>query len=308
MGVAIATLLGCIALTRFQLGLWQDNVKLWEHTVRVCGESCDSEANLAKAYQDQDNIEEAIHHYRAALRLGENSWAENGLGTAWFQQGKALEAQGISMLQQGKAEEGRSKLQEAQGKFKDAAAQFRKTIAKYAYWAQPHFNLGLALAQIGRKDEAMSEYRETLRREPDHAPAHSELGILLLQTGLFAEAASHFQLALENGLADAANYYGLGHALVRCGRAAQAVAALERAVALEPKVWQGHCLLAYALHEAGNILAAREQYRETTRLNPAWCETIVALTLPIHPEVLPSDVRTRLKLYENSRKRGSKAP
>jgi len=46
-----------------------------------------------------------------------------------------------------------------------------------------HYNLGLALENLGRSQEAIAAYRETLRLKPDRADARRRLDALLRRWG-----------------------------------------------------------------------------------------------------------------------------
>jgi tetratricopeptide (TPR) repeat protein len=92
---------------------------------------------------------------------------------------------------------------------------------------------GVALVDLGRKDEARVRFSQALELNARFAPALTNLGNLLLEDGRPAEALERYESAL---LAD--DDYSLAHAnravaLKRLGRHGEAVRALRRADRLQ---------------------------------------------------------------------------
>ena len=61
----------------------------------------------------------------------------------------------------------------------------------------PHFNLGVLLEELGRRDEAVLAYRQAILRDPDFADAHCNLGLLLESVGSRQEAVRHLMAARQ---------------------------------------------------------------------------------------------------------------
>jgi len=64
-------------------------------------------------------------------------------------------------------------------------------------YAQAHYNLGVALANLGRSEEAMAEYERALALQPDYPEAENNLGAALAMAGRNGEAIRHYKRALE---------------------------------------------------------------------------------------------------------------
>jgi tetratricopeptide (TPR) repeat protein len=60
-----------------------------------------------------------------------------------------------------------------------------------------HYNLGVALATHGQRDEAAKQYLEALEINPRHAEAANNLGVIRYQQGRFDEARRLFEQALR---------------------------------------------------------------------------------------------------------------
>jgi serine/threonine protein kinase/Flp pilus assembly protein TadD len=152
--------------------------------------------NLGVALAAQGRFDEAIAHYREALRL-EKDRGDNNLGGGWDLGPVAHRLNGAAPPNLGVALPG-------QGRFDEAVAQYRKALGLNlgGGWdtdlvAQPlnlHHNLGVALAVQGRFDEAIAEYREALRLKKDFPPEwRIDLGNALKQRGRLDEAVAEYR-------------------------------------------------------------------------------------------------------------------
>jgi spermidine synthase len=102
-------------------------------------------------------------------------------------------------------------------------------------YSQAHFNLGVALADLGRSDEAMEEYRRALGLNPELARAHHNLGSELANRGRLQAAIPHFREAVRHAPAWAPARHKLGRALNLSGDTARALEELAEAVRLDPE-------------------------------------------------------------------------
>ena len=59
-----------------------------------------------------------------------------------------------------------------------------------------HYNLGTALASLGRAEEGITHYRRAIEIDPATVRVHHNLGKLLASRRQYDEAASHFRRAL----------------------------------------------------------------------------------------------------------------
>jgi tetratricopeptide (TPR) repeat protein len=100
---------------------------------------------------------------------------------------------------------------------REAAAHFRAALAVHPDSVSGHFNLGLALSDMGDVAGATREYEEALRLSPDHAAALTNLAEIALNAGDLDKAAALYRraLAIDPDLAPARR--GLSHALAGHG-------------------------------------------------------------------------------------------
>ncbi len=110
----------------------------------------------------------------------------------------------------------------------------------------------VALHQSGKLAEASNLYREVLRVEPQNFDALHLSGVAARAQGNAAVAVDLIGRALARvkGRSAAANY-NLGNALGDLGRHAETLAAVDRALALEPGYAEAHHLRAVALRHLG---------------------------------------------------------
>lgn len=87
-GSATVLLAILTALTWRQVGFWENNITLFEHTLKVTTGNYLSHYNLGNALEKEGRIEEAIEHYLQALRINPDYVdAYNNLGVSLFRKG-----------------------------------------------------------------------------------------------------------------------------------------------------------------------------------------------------------------------------
>ena len=160
----------CLALTRHQIGYWQESETLLRHTLAVSDNNGMIQRNLACALLDKGQIDEAIIHFREFVRLRPE------LGNSHYNLGIALYKK---------------------GQLDEAIQQLQETIRLEPDDADAHHNLGTAFYQQGRIGEAISQFRETIRLQPDRAEAYNNLGTAFGMQGQTDEAIRQFQKALR---------------------------------------------------------------------------------------------------------------
>ena len=83
----------CIALTREQLGYWQDNETLFRHALDVTQNNYFAHNGLGAALAKKGQMDEAIREYRESLRLKPDyTLAHENLGNAFLIKGQTNEA------------------------------------------------------------------------------------------------------------------------------------------------------------------------------------------------------------------------
>jgi tetratricopeptide (TPR) repeat protein len=122
--------------------------------------------NLALCYEALNQPEEAIRHYREAIRLNR---AATKAASPW------------PLLNLGILLRTRSELDEADGLFREALAIDRR-------FAPGHYQLGVVLEERGRLDDAVGSLRQAISLDPSYAEAYYALSRIYRRRGETAEA------------------------------------------------------------------------------------------------------------------------
>ena len=134
--------------------------------------------------------------------------------------------------------------------------------------AEPHYNLGLALARLNRPVEAIVAYQDALRLQPRYPAAHNNLGTTLLAAGRSAEALLHYEAAIRLKPDFAQAHSNAAHALLESGRPAEALGHAEKAVRLDPNNAEAHYNLGNVHARSDRLAAATASYQIALRLKP----------------------------------------
>ena len=175
---------------------------------------------------------------------------------------------------------GRAHMQ--QGNFVEAEKAFRHTLALTPGDPKALDNLGLSLEAQNRNPEAVKAYAEAVAHQKSQQQGQQQgqayeseqpllhLGTLLNNENRSAEALPYLQRAVElapqTDPSNARCYAELSHALVATGDPKQGLAAMERAVALDPANPSLHFLLGQLYRNAGQAAKASVEFETSKRL------------------------------------------
>jgi hypothetical protein len=145
-------LAGCLVATSIQIGYWQNDLKLFAHTVGVTTDNYAAEVCLGEALERAGHGDNALPFYSDAVRV------EPDYPLGQFKLGMIL-------LEQGRADEASNHLA--------AAAQLapRDPVTQ--------FDFGTFLLQHGKPDEAAIRFKAALAASPDFAAAKTSLAAAL---------------------------------------------------------------------------------------------------------------------------------
>jgi tetratricopeptide (TPR) repeat protein len=245
MPAAGALLLILGLLTWRQSGIYRTADHIWIDTLAKNPSCSIAHVQLGDSLVRQGRTEEAITHYREALRL------KPDLAFAHYSWGVALAAQKNA---------------------DEAIAHYQEALRLKPDLAGAHENWGVALAGQGKLDEAIAHYQEALRLKPDLAGVHDNWGVALAGQGKLDEAIAHYREALriKPGFAAAQDNWGL--ALAEQGKLDEATAHYREALHLNPNFAKAHEDWGIALAEQGKPDEAIAHYREALRINPNYAD------------------------------------
>jgi tetratricopeptide (TPR) repeat protein len=241
-----ALILICVALTRAQLGYWQDSGTLFRHALEHAENNYVAHCNLGDFLDEKGQTDEAMSHYRKAIRL------EPGLAQAHYDLGNLFKRT---------------------GRIAEAVSQYQEAVRLAPDFADAHNNLGNALFSAGRIDEAVSQYQEAIRLQPDIAAALNGLGNALSSKGELDEAISQYDKAIRLQPDYALARNGLANALYSKGRVDEAINQFREAIRLQPDYVYAYIALGKALGGRGDKEEEIKLFREAIRLHPDFADS-----------------------------------
>jgi tetratricopeptide (TPR) repeat protein len=175
---AVFLLLSYSAITIDRNTDWRDDFSLWSKTVKTSPNSYVAHYNLAIEYVNKGKSEEAVHHYKEAIRI--NPYIvepRHNLGNIYFRMGRykeaILEYEGVIQLNPALRWELELILMEA------------------------HMNLGDNYLNQGLYPEAVREYQIILNTNPRLAEAHNRLAMAYANMRQFDLARKELEKAIE---------------------------------------------------------------------------------------------------------------
>jgi tetratricopeptide (TPR) repeat protein len=306
MVITLATsvlLLGFAICSVLQVRYWQNSISLFRHTDKVTSNNDVAHNHLGMALVSQGELEEAMSHYAAALRIKPRErYVHSNLGVALARQGRLEEAIGHyteALRVKPDFAEAHNNLGNAlakQGKLEEAIRHYSEALRIKPDFAEAHNNLGNALAMQGELEEAIRNYSEALQIKPDYTGAHNNLGNAFAMQGRIEEATSHYSEALRISPEHAKAHNNLGNMLAMQGELEEAMSHYSEALRIKPDYVRAHYNLANTLAEMGRLDEAIGHYSEARRIKPDYLAARKNLELVLQrkaklPETSGTDAR-----------------
>ena len=144
------------------------------------------------AYENLNRTDDAIEHYKMALRLNPNS------AESYNNLGNALKNKGM---------------------LGDAMECYRKALHLRPEYPEACNNMGRIFQGQGKLDDAIEYYKKALHLKPDFAPAYNELGLIALENeGDYTKSLEHLQNAVRVDSTYAIAYYNMAGILANAGK------------------------------------------------------------------------------------------
>jgi tetratricopeptide (TPR) repeat protein len=168
--LGLGILSACALQTFRQIGTWRDSVTLFEHALASTRDNWVIHYDLAGVLQAEGRSEEAIAHYREALRIVPDR------ADATFNLAMALAAA---------------------GRADEAEASIRRSVELDPDHPKARRALAKRLAATGRLAEALPHWAEAVRTAPRNPRVRAEYAAALAALGRLGEAEAELRLALE---------------------------------------------------------------------------------------------------------------
>uniref|UniRef100_A0AAY5F596 dolichyl-phosphate-mannose--protein mannosyltransferase n=1 Tax=Electrophorus electricus TaxID=8005 RepID=A0AAY5F596_ELEEL len=216
--------------------IWLSREALFRSGIQTLPHNAKVHYNYANFLKDRGQNEEAIHHYKTALRLyPRHASAMNNLGT---------------LTHSGE----------------EAELYYRKALDINPQHNRALFNLGNLLKSQGKEEEAEGILKESIRFGPQFADAYSSLASLYADQKRFAEASEIYTKGIENcpDSSDLHNNYGVF--LVDTGNGEQAAIHYQHAVRLKPSHYVAMVNLARLLRSSNESNEAELWYKRALQV------------------------------------------
>jgi len=204
---AAGAVLALAAAAHVQAGYWRSSSALFSRALAVTEGNATAHNILGLELDDAGRLEEAIAHYRDALRFS-TAYTDARINLA-------------------------SALARA-GRFDEASSHYAEALRIAPGDVLALRGIGLALAQMGRDPEAISHLEGAVAADPRDAPTRNNLAALLLRQGRLDEAEAQLVEVLRLDPNDATAHANLGILLAGRGRMGEAVEQLTEALRLNP--------------------------------------------------------------------------
>jgi len=176
-GAAAIGLLCFLSSATFkQIGVWKNNLCLWNYVIAKDPTISFAYNNRGLTYDELGRFDEAIKDLDKAVELAPTDyWAYTNRGMLF---GKT-------------------------GQFNKAIEDFERAIVLDPSHPETYINLGIAYAKKGLVDKAIEQFTKAILIDPRQAMAFYNRGLLYSRTGSNDRAASDYQKACELGSAEA---------------------------------------------------------------------------------------------------------
>jgi tetratricopeptide (TPR) repeat protein len=268
------------ALAYKGLHQWDPAIELLQRAARLSPADYGVRFELGLALAETGKTEQAIRELNAAKKIrpsapevhDELAKLFEKTGQKEFAQKERAESAALASRGESHAEAGNFNAKANQllaaGNARAAAAAYREALRADPNNPQLHYNLSLALDQLGDQTAERRELEKTIQLNPDLAVAHNQLGILAMQRGRNSEAEAAFKKAIAGDPQYADAQSNLGVLYAREGKDSEAAAQYQQAIVSDPKYTKAYVNLGLLLAQHGQVAQGEQQLRAAIQINP----------------------------------------
>lgn len=266
--------------TVLQNEVWLSREALFRSGIQTLPHNAKVHYNYANFLKDQARHQEAIHHYKTALRLyPKHASAMNNLGTLTRHPEEAERYYRRALdinPQHNRALFNLGNLLKSQGKEEEAESMLRDSIRFGPHFADAYSSLASLFAEQKRFVEANSTYLQGIENCPDSSDLHNNYGVFLVDSGDGERAAEHYQQAVRLKPAHYVAMVNLGRLLRSANDNKEAESWYKRALQVARKV-DILTPLGALYYNTGRYEEALQVYREAAALQPDSTDVSLAL-------------------------------
>jgi tetratricopeptide (TPR) repeat protein len=156
----------------------------------------------------------------------------------------------------------------AAGNARAAADAYRSALRADPKNPQLHYNLSLALDQLGDRAAEQQELEKSIQLDPELAVAHNQLGVLALQSNRTSEAEQEFKKAIAGDPRYAEAQNNLGVLYSREGQDQEAATLYQQAIDSDPKYIKALVNFGLLLAQHGQVARGEQQLRAAIQIDP----------------------------------------
>jgi tetratricopeptide (TPR) repeat protein len=165
------------------------------------------------------------------------------------------------------------------GHYDRRITELRERVRRHPEDRDARWELGRALAALGRHPDAIAEFQALLAWQPNDVPAMLQLGLAEKGRGNLDTATDWLARACSQDPASAVARFYYGEVLYNRGLNEPALEALREAIARNPDYAEAHYLLAFVYGDMGRHEEARESTKQAIKLNPTLARAQANLAL-----------------------------
>jgi Flp pilus assembly protein TadD len=246
---AIAFIFILSVLSWQQCGYWENDVKLFNHTLQVTKNNYLAHINLGSALSDEGRTQEAIDHYNEAIRIMPNlvlSYNTRGIAYAKL------------------------------GQYQQAFDDFNKAILLKPDYADAYYSRGTIYNKLGRYQQAVEDLSEALRLNSYNSPAYFNRGNAYINLGLYQKAIEDITKVITLNPDSAEAYNNRAFIYIKLGQYQQAIENYAKAIHLKPDYADAYNNRAFVYLSLGDNVSACKDARKACDLGD--CSTLQAVT------------------------------
>jgi tetratricopeptide (TPR) repeat protein len=192
---------------------WKTDESLWLDCIEKYPDLWRPHHNLARYYEKNNRLEDAIAQYLITITRKKNSINRNEEVFTYYN---------LGWIYQNLKQE------------KKALYYYHEAERRKPTFAPIYINRGALLFEKGLLDEAMSDYQKAIKYDKKSSIAYSNLGFLQLIKGETEKATRNLELALKKGPGNAQVFRHLGHAYRTKGLHGKASIMFQKSRQLDP--------------------------------------------------------------------------
>ncbi|KAL4624987.1 transmembrane and TPR repeat-containing protein 1 [Arapaima gigas] len=260
--------------------VWLSREALFRSGIQTLPHNAKVHYNYANFLKDCGRNQEAIHHYKCALKLyPRHASAMNNLGTLTHHPEDAEQYYRRALdinPQHNRALFNLGNLLKSQGQEVEAEQLLRDSIRFGPHFADAYSSLASLFAEQKRFAEASEIYLQGIENCPDSSDLHNNYGVFLVDTGDGGRAAVHYQHAVRLKPTHYVAMVNLGRLLRSSNDNKEAEAWYKRALQVTRKV-EILTPLGALYYNTGRYEEALQVYREAAALQPDSTDIWLAL-------------------------------